>query len=236
MYLRRLSWLMTLSSSLPVMAGENLVDRVFDPYVEHRETEVEWRAVRTTDDEEEEQDGFWQHHFSAGYGFSERWFGEIYAIGERKRGESFEIEAAELEAKWQLTEEGEYAADWGMLFELERIFPENQWEAAATVLVAKEWGRWTGTANLGVVYEWGDEENGFQGEFRAQARYRYSDEFAPAIELYAAEDLLGIGPVANGSWHLGEERKLHWEVGLILGITDESPDQSVRLRLVYAFF
>ncbi|MCK7598605.1 hypothetical protein M0G74_15100 [Microbulbifer sp. CAU 1566] len=236
MKLRAPLWMLAMLPGVSALAGENLVDRVFDPYVEYQEKELEWRAVRTGDSDEEELDGFWQHHFSAGYGFSEHWFGEIYAIGEKAPGENFEIEAAELEAKWQLTEEGEHAADWGMLFELERIFPENQWEAAATVLVAKEWGRWTGTANVGVVYEWGDETEGFQGEFRAQARYRYCAEFQPAIELYGAEDLLGIGPVAVGNWHLGEERKLHWELGLILGITDESPDQSLRLRLEYEFF
>ncbi|MBB5212651.1 hypothetical protein [Microbulbifer hydrolyticus] len=240
MDLRRVFALAALLPGLPTLADTNLVDRVFDPYVEYGETEVEWRAVRTADSDDEELDGLWQHHFSVGYGFSERWFGEIYVIAEQTPEESFDIEAAELEAKWQLTEKGEYAADWGMLFELERIFPENQWEAAATVLVAQEWGRWTGTANLGVVYEWGEERDGFLGELRAQARYRYSTEFEPAIELYAAEDLLGIGPVAIGSWHLGgegdSERKVHWEVGLIMGITDESPDQTLRLRFEYAFF
>ncbi|WP_160154661.1 hypothetical protein [Microbulbifer sp. ALW1] len=236
MKLRRLCFVALMSPSLPVLADGKLVDRVYDPYVEPLETELEWRAVRTRDTDELELNGLWQHHFSVGYGFSEHWFGEVYAIGEKKPESDFEIEAAELEAKWQLTEQGEYAADWGMLFELERKFAENQWEAAATVIAAKEWGRWTGTANFAVEYEWGREDEEFETELRAQARYRYTSRFEPALELYAAEDLLGIGPVAVGSWALEEGRKVRWEVGLIMGLTDESPDQSLRLLLEYEFF
>ena len=236
MTVRRLLLMAALLPSLPAMADGKLVDRVYDPYIEPLETEIEWRAVRTRDTDEEELNGFWQHHFSVGYGFSEHWFGEIYAIGEKNPGEDFELKAVELEAKWQLTEQGEYAADWGMLFELEREYSESQWEASAMVIAAKEWGRWTGTGNLAVIYEWAREENEFETEIRAQARYRYTERFEPAVELYAAEDLLGVGPVAVGSWRLEEGRRVHWEVGLIMGLTDESPDQSLRFLVEYEFF
>ncbi|HEY8568502.1 hypothetical protein [Microbulbifer sp.] len=225
-----------LLPGIPALADGKLVDKVYDPYVEPQETEIEWRAVRTRDSDEEELNGLWQHHFSVGYGFSDHWFGEIYAIGEKRPGEGFDIEAAELEAKWQLTEQGEYSADWGMLFELERKYEENQWEAAATVIAAKDWGRWTGIGNFALIYEWGREEDEFETEFRGQMRYRYTEKFEPAVELYAAEDLLGVGPVALGAWRLEEGRQFRWELGLIFGITDESPDQSLRLLWEYEFF
>ena len=225
-----------LLPGLPALADGNLVDRVYDPYVEPLETEIEWRAVGARDSDEPELDGLWQHRLGVGYGFSDRWFGEVYAIGEKQPQDDFEVEAVELEAKWQLTEQGEYAADWGMLFELEREFSANQWEAAATLITARDWGRWTGTANLALEYEWGRVSEEFETELRAQARYRLSPHFEPALELYAAEDLLGIGPVAVGSWRLDGGRQLRWEVGVIQGLTSESPDQTLRLLLEYEFF
>ncbi|WP_295802199.1 hypothetical protein [uncultured Microbulbifer sp.] len=240
MYMCRFRWLLSLPlllPSLPVLADGNLVDRVYDPYVQPLETEIEWRTLRLRDTDDPSRDRQWLHRLGIGYGFSERFFGEIYGIGERRPDESFELEAVELEGKWQLTEQGEYAADWGMLFELEREFGANAWEASATLIAAREWGRWVGTANVAAIYEWGsgvvDES---ESEVRAQARYRWSPVFEPALELYAAEDLLGVGPVIVGAWRLSGGRQLRWEAGIIQGLTDESPDQSLRLLLEYEFF
>lgn len=229
-------WIAALLPSLPALADGNLVDRVYDPYVQPLETEIEWRAVGTRDSDGDSLDGFWLHRVGIGYGFSDRWFGEFYAIGEKKPEGGFEIEAAEIEAKWQLTEQGEYSADWGMLFELEREFSENQWEAAATLIAAREWGRWTGTANFALVYEWGSVYNEFESELRGQVRYRWSPVFEPAIELYAAQDLLGIGPVVVGAWRFEGGRQLRWEVGVIQGLASSSPDQSLRLMVEYEYF
>ncbi|WGL18419.1 hypothetical protein PVT68_09000 [Microbulbifer bruguierae] len=222
--------------SLPVLADGNLVDRVYDPYVQPLETEIEWRTVGTRDSDEDDLDDLWLHRLGIGYGFSDRWFGEVYAIGKKSQERDLDVEALELEAKWQLSEQGEYAADWGMLFELEREFSTNQWEAVATLISAREWGRWTGTANLSLAYEWGSVSDEFETGLRAQARYRWSQVFEPALELYAAEDLLGIGPVVLGARRFDGGRQLRWEVGIIQGLTSESPDQSVRLLLEYEYF
>ena len=49
-------------------------------------------------------------------------------IAAKDNGESLELEGFELEARRQLTEQGEYRADRGMLFEVERETSENTWE------------------------------------------------------------------------------------------------------------
>lgn len=237
MFPRKPCCLLLVLPSLSALADGNLVDRVYDPYVQPLETEIELRSLRLRDTDDPARDGQWLHRLGLGYGFSDRWYGEVYAIGEKNPGDAIELEATELEAKWQLTEQGEYAADWGMLFELEREFDSNAWEAAATLISSRQWGQWVGTANLAAVYEWGSGvQDELESELRAQMRYRWSPLFEPALELYVAQDLVGIGPVLVGAWRPSAGRQLRWELGIIQGITDESPDQSLRFLLEYEFY
>lgn len=230
---------LALAAWAPLALADGIVvDKVYDPYVQPLETEVEWRAVAMRDDEQDDLDSRQLHRLGLGRSFGERWFGEVYLIGKRDEDESFDIEGVELEAKKQLTAQGEYAADWGLLFELEREYgEEDKWEAATALITAREWGRWVGTANLFALYEWGDDiDNEFESQLRLQARYRLAEVFEPALELYAGQDTVGIGPVARGGLRFAGARRLYWEVGLIQGVTDDSPDQTLRLLLEYEFY
>ncbi|WP_226876510.1 hypothetical protein [Microbulbifer hainanensis] len=221
----------------PAWADGIVVDRVYDPYVQPLEKEIEWRSVALNDENSDALDDRQLHRLGVGRSFSDRWFGEVYLVAGNHEDKNLSVEGAELEAKWQITEQGEYAADWGMLFELEREREDKQWEAAATLLSAREWGRWTGTANFAVIYEWRDDlVNEWETQLRLQARYRLSPAFEPMVELYAGQNTLGIGPVARGAFKFERARQLLWEVGVILGVTDESPDQTLRLSLEYEFY
>lgn len=122
-----------------VSADGNSIDKVYHPYVLPLETEIEWRTI-SQHDEDDALDNQQTHRLGIGSSFVENWFTEIYLIGEKSSTEDFEINAIEIEAKVQLTEQGEYAADWGLLFELERNFDSNLTEVAAGLLVEKEWG------------------------------------------------------------------------------------------------
>ncbi|WP_237057127.1 hypothetical protein [Microbulbifer sediminum] len=220
-----------------VLADGVVVDRVYDPYVQPLEKELEWRSLVVGDAEDPALDRLQVHRLGVGYGFSDRWSGEIYLIGADGGDSELEVEAAELEAKWQLTEQGEYAADWGLLFELEKEFGENQWEGATTLLALREWGRWVGTANLALGYEWGREiESEWETELRLQGRYRLQESFEPALEFYVGEDYRGAGPVIRGSHRFTGARSLTWEFGVILGLDGVSPEQSWRLLVEYEFF
>ncbi|WP_346837674.1 hypothetical protein [Microbulbifer sp. SAOS-129_SWC] len=214
-----------------------VVDRVYDPYVQPLEKEIEWRAVGQGDSDDDALDNLQLQRLGIGRSFSDRWAGEIYLFGQNTEDQNFDFEGSELEAKWQLTEQGEYAADWGMLFELEYERNRQQWEAATTLISAREWGRWTGTANFAVLYEWSDDYvNEWETQLRLQARYRLSPKFEPMLELYAGQGTLGLGPVMRGTKKFRAARQLIWEAGVILGITEESPDQTLRLSLEYEFY
>ncbi len=226
--------LLALWSPLTLADG-GIANKVYNPYVQPLEREIEYRSSLVNDDDPA-LDGLQVHQVAFGASLNDRWFIEFYAIGERSRGNSLSVSGFETELKWQLTEQGEYAVDWGMLFELEIERDTGARELSATLLAEKEFGRWAGRANLGVVYEWGNDiANEWESELALQWRYRYRREFEPAIELYSSDFAKGLGPVAIGAFSLGPRRKLLWEAGVIMGIDSDSPDQTVRLLLEYEF-
>ena len=209
------------------------IDRVYDPYVQPLETEIELRSVILTDDTLPDKQ---KHSLGLGRSVSDSWAAEIYFIGSSTRNEDLSVDAYELELKWQITEQGEYAFDWGMVFELEREVEDNIWELSATVVSARDFGRWTAIANLGVVYEWGggiDDE--IETELRVQTRYRYKAALEPAIELHLSEDVAALGPALTGLVRLAPGKKIRWEAGVFWPLDDDTPDQMLKFNFEYEF-
>ncbi|MGB5584002.1 MAG: hypothetical protein WBO93_10470 [Gammaproteobacteria bacterium] len=208
------------------------IDKVYHPYVQPLEREIEFRWLRFNTKDSGKND-----IYRLGYGqsLSADWFAEIYIIGGNEQDE-LSADAYELEAKWQLTEQGEFSADWGLLFELEREADRPNWEFSTSLLVAKEWGRTVGTANLGLAFESGsDIEDELESFAALQLRYRYSRALEPALELYSGQNTLGAGPVLMGEQRFGIRKKLHWEFGTIFGISDETPDTTLRALAEFEF-
>lgn len=208
--------------------------RVYHPYVEPLEREVEWRMYGHSSDSDVGERGQW-HRIAYGQAIGERWFGEVYLMGERMGDGALSVEGWEVELLHQLSEQGEYWADWGLLFEIEREHGDV-WEASASVLMEKEYGQWSTTVNLSLGAEWGrgiDSE--LETRLAIQARRRLSPLFEPAIELHVGEDTAAIGPAVLGTLRLGNRRSLHWEAGLYAGLSDDTPDRSFRLALEFAF-
>ncbi len=210
-----------------------VVDRIYDPYVQPLETEVEWRSVLQSDDETQDLQ---IHSLGVGRSLSDRWAAEIYAVGSKTRTDDLDLDLYEFELKWQLTEQGEYALDWGAVFELERDTDDDTWEASASLLSARDFGRWTAIANVGLVYEWGSGvDNEFETELHVQARYRWQEAVEPAIELHMGQGTAALGPALTGLIRTSPGRKFRWEAGIFWALNNESPDQIVKLNLEYEF-
>jgi len=216
-----------------VIASGNSIDKVYHPYVMPMEIEVEWRSLYQQDNDRQ-LDNVAKHKLGIGYSPAEYWFTEIELTTQRNGSDGYDVDAIAFEAIWQLTEQGEYDADWGLLFELERDIDAFTWEISTTVLVEREWGKWVTTANLAFEYEWG-KENEFETGLSLQARYRLNRYFEPALELYQSQGTTGIGPVALGDFRLGLGKKLHWEFGVIFGLKSATPSQTLRALLEYEF-
>lgn len=236
-YLFRITVLViaTLLVGTQAFADGAVVDKVYDPYVHVLERELEYRVIVQNDDSDI-LDDFQIHRLGFGVAWAERWFSELYVIGQKTSTDSLSVKAYEFETKWQLTEQGEYWADWGLLIEVERERHGDAWEVGTTVLISKELGRWVTTMNAGLIYEWIDDVGSeWETTLAIQGRYRLSRGFEPALEFYSGENTRALGPAFVGDIRAGGRKKLHWEVGLIFGLDSDSPDTTFRGLLEFEF-
>jgi len=230
-----LSALILMALSRPALCNGSRIDKLYHPYVQPLEHEFEFRTLDEKNASVAPGD---RTKARLGYGqaVSDNWFAEAYLIGEKNDDRNFHIQSFEVEGLRQLTEQGEYAADAGLLFDVESKFDGDLTEFSTALLLEKEWGRWSGTANLFGIYELGRDVNDeFETAFNLQARYRLNRHFEPAIEFYKAQNTFGIGPVFLGSYSLGNARKLRWEAGVVLGLDNDTPDRTIRTLVEYEF-
>jgi hypothetical protein len=212
--------------------SNGVVDKVYHPYVLPLEREFEWRFMSRQND----SGNSLVQRLGYGQSISEHITLEGYIIGERDQSDDFGLIAIELEARWMITEQGQYWADWGALFELDKQHDEDIWEFTSGVLVEKEFGRSSLTANYLVEYEWGSViSSSFHTEFRLQYRYRFIPEIQPAIELYTGQEFVGIGPSFMGVHRFDRQKQLKWELGFIAGLNGDRKDHTLRMSLEYEF-
>jgi hypothetical protein len=212
-----------------------VIDKVYHPYVDALEREFEYRAI-VPDEEDEFVTPAQLHRASLGTALGTKVFTELNLIGEKERGAGFAIEAWELETKWQLTEQGEYAADFGLLFEYEAMRHGGGREVKLGLLTEKEWGRWSGAANLHLVNEWGGTRGSeLETIFAAQLRRRGVPLFEPGVEFYAGQGTRGAGPVIQGTAITGVRRSLHWEAGVIFALDEASSPSTWRFLVESEF-
>ena len=217
--------------------------KVYTPYVEYHEFEIEYRPSVTIDGDDA-KDNEQKHLLGLGYGVTEWWFTEVYAEWEREAGSGEEtaFEAFEWENRFQLTDPGEYWADLGLLVEYERTDDSNSPDKIELgLLAAKEVGKFNLAYNLVVEREVGTNASDDVELAQAfQVKYRLDPTFEPGIELYSEFGAIGdmpgvdeqehyIGPVVEGKIPLGDSgTKLKYNVGYMFGLTDETPDGAVK--------
>ncbi len=214
------------------LADGIVVDKVYHPYVLPNETEFEWRMLSRQTDE----GNLLGQRIAFGKSLNESLMLEAYLVGEKTETEDFSLQAYEVELRWMVTEQGEQWADWGMLFEIEKLHQSDDWEFTTGVLFEKEFGRTSLTMNAFAVYEWGENiEDELEAEFRLKYRYRWMPELQPAIEIYSGEEFFGIGPAFMGIYRIDRQKQLKWEAGFISEISQSGKDHSFRLALEYEF-
>ena len=98
--------LMIMASNLALADG-NIIDKIYHPYVQPTEQELEFRAM-LQDQQPDVADHSQLYRLAYGPSLNDRWFAEVYLTGDRSNPQSLDIEAVEVELKWQLTEQGEY--------------------------------------------------------------------------------------------------------------------------------
>ncbi|WP_062063444.1 hypothetical protein [Cellvibrio sp. OA-2007] len=217
-------------NTLPVYAEMN---RVYHPYVEQYERELEYGFTLRDFNNEKEL----LNRAGIGYAWNDKIFTEVYLLTESITHEGKQIRGYEAEIKWQLTEQGEYWADWGLLLEAGTAREISSHEISLGILWEKELtNRWVATANASAEYEYGsDIVDEFETALRAQLRYRYSVTIEPAIEFYLDDQDWAAGPALMGTVKLSGRKQMRWELGLLFGLDEGTPENTVRGGFEFEF-
>lgn len=219
-------------TSLVSLADGMVVDKVYHPYVIANEKSIEWRLMSSQTGEE----NVLAQRIGYGQSIMENVAIEFFIIGERDVNGDFRLQATEIEARWMLTEQGQYWADWGLVFEFEKQKRSNRYEATTGLVFEKEFNRNSLTLNFFAIREWGEGiENEWEAEFRAQYRYRFSPAIQPSIELYTGEEFIGIGPGFMGVHRFEGQKQLKWEAGFITEIVHSGKNHTLRFAIEYEF-
>lgn len=217
----------------PAMA---LPIKVYAPKVEAGVLEVEADTIHEDDETET--------RFELGYGLTRWWraTGVVEVVDTPNAGprvEAYTVEnvvvlprPAWLPFAWGLYGEYEVGAHGGSADKVE-----------LKALFAGEIGKVENRVNLVAEREVGvgaaDET---EYEYAVQSRYRFSDDFALGLQASGAlgsSERFGhladlehvIGPIVAGEFHLpGVKSELEFEAAYLVGVTDASPDDVVRLQ------
>ena len=233
-----------LTLSTLCLAGP--ADYVNSPIVEEGEREIDFKAGTAKN-----RDGTRESAYSIGlgWGVNRWWFTEVYAKAHKLPGEGHSFDAWEWENRFQLTETGKYPVDVGFLLEIER--PRDRSEG-----YEYKWGPLFQTditnmvqANLNVLVEKHiraavaeKAELGYQW----QVKYRYKPTFEFGLQGFGdvgpwdhwepSSDQPHIaGPALFGEVRVGQKQAIKYNAGLLFGLTDGAPRNTIRVQAEYEF-
>jgi hypothetical protein len=225
---------------LPITMGSastwgdgSAISQVYAPYVQPLERELELLWL-----DETRPSGRIESNTLTKLGFGTSFLDGVYTelSVSKLDASSSDSTQVELEVIWQITEQGEYSSDWGLLFEAETNLDTPNHELSAGLLNQKDWKKFSLISNLVATYEWGSGfENEFESRLGLQARYRLQPEFEPMIEFFQGPDTTAIGPGAAGLIRLRPGRQLRWGFSILKGLNSEL-DYTAKLEFEYEFF
>ena len=217
---------------------------VYSPLVEEGEVAVELRGHYDFDGNKD-LDGGQAYKAEIEWAPISRWRTELLVEYEREPGEDLDATEIAWENVFQLTEQGQYWADFGLLAEYAYSLEDEGTDAIELALLAqKDFGR--NEARVNLVFEQPLESGAdLEMEYRWQYRYRLSEVFEPGVEMYGGMGEWGefgsfndheqqLGPAAYGKFRTASGA-IKYEVGLLFGLTDDTPDTTARFMLEYEF-
>lgn len=239
--------LVSLSVAVPSHRAEAAPFTVYSPRVVQGETELEYRGFYDRDNHDDRNTNQ-KHSLSVGHAFTSYWSSELYAVYENAPGESFKQDGWEWENRFQLTEPGEYWADFGLLVEYEHPAHGSTKEVALAPIIEKTIGSWVATGNLFIEREFGgDASSDLVLAYAARLKYLMNPHAEPAIEFFGEPGVIDdmgrvnhqehwVGPALYGQLHAGNKRKFAYSTALLKGVTSAATDWRAVVRLEYEFY
>ncbi|MEA2789735.1 MAG: hypothetical protein QOG73_2141 [Acetobacteraceae bacterium] len=225
------------------------------PYeIDFGELEIEHNGAASFD-RNPDKSGAQSYTIEFGTGLTRWWHSEIELGFNRDPGfnQPTLADAIVTENIFQLTEPGQYFADFGFYVEYGQSLTSGRHagpnELTFGPLIAKDIGRTTTTVNLFLTRELGPNQDtqGVDFTWAAQTRWNLWAPLSPAVEIYGDSGVVGrsprlsqqqlrVGPVGIGalSLHqlgLGNAGKIKYEVGWLFGATEATAQGTLRWRL-----
>lgn len=228
--------------------------KVTSPIIDHREMEIEYNGS-TTFDSDRSKHNAQGHKFEIGYGVLPWWKIELESEVEAEPQGDFRYTTAALENFFQLTPQGKYWADVGLLVEYARAARRSEGDAVKFgPLLQKETGGFSGhgmlhTVNLFLKQGVGSHSSHTTGmSYATQSRLRLNPLFEPGMELHGSVsdfDHTGsfdqqkhyMGPMFAGKYNLADRGigsgKVKYELGYLLPLTRKAEDGVLRWHMEY---
>lgn len=220
---------------------------VYSPIIEQDEIAIEYRAHNDFDSERDRNGGE-EHKLEVEYSLTAFWRTELLTKWQQQPGGAFQSTEVSWENVFQLTPQGKYWADFGLIGEYAHTLENNGADAIELgLLVEKQLARTVVTANLLAERELRSGADSALS-YALRWRYRWSQRIEPGIELHGELGDWGrfarlqdhshaIGPSVYGKFRPSHAVRgaLKYEAALLFGLTAQSPDSVLRLQLEYEF-
>jgi hypothetical protein len=221
--------------------------KIYSPLVVRGETEAEFRGFYSADNASA-RDGEQGYRLAFGHAFTDNWASELYGVFGASPGGSLRGESVEWENHFQLTPQGKYWLDTGIMTELSVSTQGGEpSEVALIPLLENQTGRIVTTLNPFLEWQFGSNaESGTTFGYRGRVEYLWHPAISPAVEFHGEPGEIGdfghlagqrhqAGPAIYGVDRLGGRRAFLYSTALLFGLTWDSPDTTMALRLEYEF-
>jgi high-affinity iron transporter len=214
--------------------------------IEHGEMEFELNGGVYNDNHKDlSNEQGWE--LAVGYAFTPWWFSEVEAEWEQEGDHNTTYYGGfALVNIFRFTEQGEYWADFGLFTELE--FPDEAEDANKIEIgpmIQKEIGRTVSNLNIIFVRDYGKHaEHDTEFEYEYQTKWLGNKKLEFGLQAFGefgeVEDTHSfgdqehkIGPALFGEIAAGGHHKIKYNSALLIGLTDNTPDETLRFTVEY---
>ena len=191
-----------------------------------------------------EKDDFREYAFEIGYSSTNFWNTAFEFSAQQDSGGDTEYGVTAWKNTLQfIKQDGQFPLSAGLRLQYEKAHLDGEAdEIAARLLLRHQNENFDTRFNIGVEREIGsDAESDLVGDVRASLRYKWSNDFKPAIDYLgdtgSLHNLQGfenqdhrIGPVIYGSFD-----DISYEAGYLAGVSEEAPEHTLKLVAGYSF-
>ncbi len=231
-----------LGASLVSWPAAAAVLSVSSPDVDQGEWSIE-AGMSWEMDGDSEKDDFREYVLEVGYSPTDFWNTALEFSAEQQDGNAEYAVTAWKNTLQFINEDEQFPLSAGLRLQYEKAHLDGEADEVAARLLLRHQNEILDTRfNIGIEREIGsDAESDLAGDIRASVRYKWSEDFKPAIDYLgdtgSLHNLQGfenqdhrIGPVLYGSFDA-----ISYEAGYLAGLSTDSPDHTFKIAFGLAF-